>query len=91
MLGVSTSGYYWWLNRAPVPTNELALPAWQVAAQRVFFPHAGRDGQRRLRAQLRRGGYQVGPPAFARLAQHQCSVLRALCTRVSSRTTQADP
>lgn len=50
VLGVSTSGYYWWLNRAPVPTNELALPAWQVAAQRVFFPHAGRDGQRRLRA-----------------------------------------
>ena len=30
MLGVSASGYYAWCKRAPVPTDEPALPAWQV-------------------------------------------------------------
>ncbi|WP_460586475.1 IS3 family transposase [Hymenobacter arcticus] len=44
---------------------ELTPAAWQVAAlpgkiQRVFTTHAGRYGQRRLRAQLRREGRVVG-------------------------------
>ena len=92
LLGVSASGYYAWQKRVPVAAAEQALPAWQVAARRVFATHAGRYGQRRLRAQLRREGHAVG-------RQRLCSWLsanglRALCTRASSRpprTTQADP
>lgn len=63
-----------------------------MAAQRVFTAHAGRYGQRRLRAQLRREGHEVGRQRL------RCwliaSDLLALCTRVSSRpprTPQADP
>lgn len=40
--------------------TEQMLPPWQMAAQRVFATHAGRYGQRRLRAQLRREGHEVG-------------------------------
>lgn len=50
LLSVSASGYYAWYKLAPAPAAELALPTWQVAAQRVFTTHAGRYGQRRLRA-----------------------------------------
>ena len=92
LLGISPSGYYAWRKRVPVAAAEQALPAWQVPAQRVFTAHAGRYGQRRLRAQLRREGHVVG-------RQHlrgwlTASGLRARCTRASSwppRTTQADP
>ena len=63
-----------------------------MAAQRVFTTHAGRYGQRRLRAQLRREGYDVG---WQRLRGWlSASGLRALYTRVGTwppRTTQADP
>jgi len=59
LLGVSPSGYYVWRKRAPTSVEQM-LPAWQVAAQRVFATHAGRYGQRRLRAQLRREGHAVG-------------------------------
>ena len=59
VLGISPSGYYAWRKRAPTPATEPALAAWQVAAQRVFTTHAGRYGQRRLRAQLRREGHEV--------------------------------
>jgi len=92
VLGVSASGYYAWCKRARVPTEGPVLPTWQVAAQRVFSTHAGRYGQRRLRAQLRREGHAVG-----RQRLHgwlSASALRALCTRVGTRpprTTQADP
>jgi putative transposase len=90
LLGVSPSGYYAWSKRAPAPAAEQTLPAWQVAAQRVFTTHAGRYGQRRLRAQLRREGHEVGRQ---RLRGWLCaSGLRALSTRTSTRpprTTQA--
>jgi len=59
LLGVSVSGYYARRKRAPTAA-EPALPAWQAAAQRVFTTHAGRYGQRRLQAQLRREGHTVG-------------------------------
>jgi len=71
---------------------ESALAAWQVAAQRVFTTHAGRYGQRRLRAQLRREGHTVGRQRLR--GWLSASGLRALCTRAGSRpprTTQADP
>jgi len=60
LLGVSPSGYYAWRKRVLVAAAEQPLPAWQVAAQRVFATHAGRYGQRRLRAQLRREGHAMG-------------------------------
>ena len=90
-LGVSPSGYYAWRKRVPAAATELALPAWQVAARRVFIRHAGRYGQRRLRAQLRREGHEVGRQRLR--GWLSASGLRALCTRVSARprTTQADP
>ncbi len=91
LLDVSPSGYYAWRKRAPA-TAEPALPAWQVAAQRVFSAHAGRYGQRRLRAQLRREGHAVGRQRLR--GWLSASGLRALCTRASTRpprTTQADP
>ena len=75
-----------------MPTDVPVLPAWQVAAQRVFSTRAGRYGQRRLRAQLRREGHQVGPQRLR--GWFIASGLRALCTRASTRpprTTQADP
>ncbi|TDN39143.1 hypothetical protein [Hymenobacter sp. UV11] len=91
LLDVSPSGFYAWRKRAPA-TAEPVLAAWQVAAQRVFTTHAGRYGQRRLRAQLRREGYAVD---LQRLRDwFSASSLRALCTRASTRpprTTQADP
>ena len=90
-LGVSVSGYYARRKRAPTAA-EPALPAWQAAAQRVFTTHAGRYGQRRLRAQLRREGHAVGRQRLRRWLS--ASGLRALCTRASTRpprTTQADP
>jgi putative transposase len=62
-----------------------------VAAQRVFTTHAGRYGQRRLRAQLRREGHEVGRQRLR--GWLSASGLRALCTRVGTRpprTTQAD-
>jgi len=37
LLGVSPSGYYAWQKRIPLAVAEQALPAWQVAAQRVFW------------------------------------------------------
>ncbi|WP_223652425.1 DDE-type integrase/transposase/recombinase [Hymenobacter psoromatis] len=92
LLGVSPSGYYAWQKRVPVAAAELALVAWQVAAQRVFSTHAGCYGQRRLRAQLRREGHAVGRHRLR--GWLSASGLRALCTRASSRpprTTQADP
>lgn len=90
LLAVSPSGYYAWRKRVPMagPT----LVAWQVAAQRVFASHAGRYGQRRLRAQLRREGHAVGRQRLR--GWLSASGLRALCTRVGTRpprTTQADP
>jgi putative transposase len=92
LLGVSVSGYYAWCKRVPAPVDEPAPPAWQAAAQRVFTSHAGRYGQRRLRAQLRREGHAVGRQRLR--GWLSASGLRALCTRASSRsprTTQADP
>ena len=91
LLGVSPSGYYAWRKRVPACATP-ALPAWQVAAQRVFTSHAGRYGQRRLRAQLRREGHTVGRQRLR--GWLSASSLRALCTRASTRlprTTQADP
>jgi len=89
LLGVSPSGYYAWQKRVPVAAAEQALPAGQMAAQRVFAIHAGRYGQRRLRAHLRREGHAVG-------RQHlrgwlSARGLQALYPRASSgppRTTQ---
>jgi putative transposase len=89
LLGVSASGYYAWRKRLPAPS---VAPAWQVTAQRVFATHAGRYGQRRLRAQLRREGHAVGRQRLR--GWLSASGLRALYTRVSTRpprTTQADP
>ncbi|QKG53482.1 IS3 family transposase [Hymenobacter sp. BRD67] len=83
LLGVSPSGYYAWCKRAPASAAGQALPAWQVAAQRVFTTHAGRYGQRRLRAQLRREGYAVGRQRLR--GWLSASGLRALCTRLSTR------
>ncbi|AMJ66031.1 hypothetical protein AXW84_11755 [Hymenobacter sp. PAMC 26628] len=63
-----------------------------MAAQRVFTTHAGRYGQRRLRAQLRREGHEVGRQRLR--GWLSASGLRALSTRTSTRpprTTQADP
>ena len=60
VLRVSASGYYAWRKRQPAAAAEPTPLAWQVAAQRVFTTHAGRYGQRRLRAQLRREGHAVG-------------------------------
>lgn len=90
-LGVRPSGYYAWCKRAPASAAEQALPLWQVAAQRVFSTHAGRYGQRRLRAQLRREGHEVGRQRLRRCLS--TSGLRALSQRTSTRpprTTQAD-
>jgi len=83
LLGVSPSGYYAWQKRVPIAAAEPALAAWQVAAQRVFTTHAGRYGQRRLRAQLRREGHTVGRQRLR--GWLSASGLRALCTRASSR------
>ena len=91
LLGVSVSGYYARRKRTPTAAAP-ALPAWQAAAQRVFTTHAGRYGQRRLRAQLRREGHAVGRQRLR--GWLNASGLRALCTRASTRpprTTQADP
>ena len=63
-----------------------------MAAQRVFSTHAGRYGQCRLRAQLRREGHAVGRQRLR--GWLIASGLRALCTRTVSRSpriTQADP
>ena len=63
-----------------------------MAAQRVFTSHAGRYGQRRLRAQLRREGYDIGRQRLR--GWLSASGFRALCTRTTARpprTTQADP
>jgi putative transposase len=92
LLRVSPSGYYAWRKRVPTPAAAAAPAAWQVAAQRVFTTHAGHYGQRRLRAQLRREGHEVGRQRLR--GWLSTSGLRALCTRVGTRpprTTQADP
>ena len=92
VLGVSPSGYYAWRKRAPSQAAEPAPAAWQVAAQRVFTTHAGRYGQRCLRAQLRREGHAVGRHRLRGWLSTRG--LRALCTRLSTRPprpTQADP
>ncbi|MGI4832628.1 MAG: IS3 family transposase [Janthinobacterium lividum] len=92
LLGVSPSGYYAWQKRVPLAAADQVLPAWQVAAQRAFTTHAGRYGQRRLRAQLRREGHVVGRQRLR--GWLSASGLRARCTRASTRpprTTQADP
>ena len=54
-LGVRASGYYRWRAVRPRP-----VPTWQPAAQQAFARHAGRYGTRRLRAELRAEGHQVG-------------------------------
>ena len=55
VLGVSRSGYYQWQAASPPPA-----PTWQPAAQQAFTRQAARYGTRRLRAELRAEGYQVG-------------------------------
>ncbi len=88
LLGVSPSGYYAWTKR---PASAPAVPAWQTAAHAVFTAHARRYGQRRLRAQLRREGHQVGRRRLR--TWMKTNALHALCTRTRAvpRTTQADP
>ncbi|NML67959.1 IS3 family transposase [Hymenobacter sp. RP-2-7] len=84
VLGVSRSGYYQWRVAEP------PAPAWQPAAQQAFPRHAGRYGTRRLRAELRAEGYQVGRCALQRWLR--TSGQRALSTRPRRpRTTQPDP
>ncbi|MGI4871517.1 MAG: IS3 family transposase, partial [Janthinobacterium lividum] len=85
VLGVSRSGYYQW-RAAPAPP----VPSWQPAAQQAFTRHARRYGTRRLRAELRAEGYQVG--RYALRSWLRASGQRALSTRPQRpRTTQADP
>lgn len=58
----------------------------------MFTTHAGRYGQRRLRAQLRREGHEVGRQRLR--GWLSASGLCTLCTRATyrpPRTTQADP
>lgn len=81
LLGVSPGGYYAWRKQAPTMAAEQALPVWQLAAQRVFTAHAGRYGQRRLRAQLRREGHVVGRQCLRGWLSTRG--VRALCTRAS--------
>ncbi|RZK30827.1 MAG: hypothetical protein EOO61_18780 [Hymenobacter sp.] len=69
MLRVSPNGYYDERRRVPSLAAEPLPAAWQVAALRVFTTHAGRYGQRRLRAQLRREGHAVG-----RQRLHSCDL-----------------
>ena len=91
LLGASPGGYCAWRKRVPTFAAPV-LPAWQVAAQRVSTGHAGRCGQRRQRAQLRREGHAVGRQRLR--GWPRASGLRALCTRASTRpprTTQAGP
>ena len=81
---ISPNGYYAWRKRVlTTPAAALVLPAWQVAAQRVFTTHAGRYGQRRLRAQLRHEGHAVGRQRLR--GWLSARGLHALCTRASTR------
>ncbi|MGI4742850.1 MAG: IS3 family transposase [Janthinobacterium lividum] len=85
VLAVSRSGYYQWRAASPPP----AL-TWQSAAQQAFTRHASRYGTRRLRAELRAEGHQVGRYALRNWLR--ASGQRALSTRSQRpRTTQADP
>ncbi len=86
VLGVSPSGYYQWRAAKPPP-----VPAWQPAAQLAFARHASRCGTRRLRAELRAEGHQVGRWALRRW--RRASGLHALSTRPRRPrpTPQADP
>jgi putative transposase len=73
-LGVSPSGYYQWRATTPPPA-----PIWQPAAQQAFSRHASRYGTRRLRAELRAEGYQVG--RYGLRSWLRAKGLRALSTR----------
>jgi len=85
VLGVSRSGYYQWRAAEPQPA-----PGWQTAAQQAFARHASRYGTRRLRAELRAEGHQVG--RYALRSWLRASGQRALSTWPQRpRTTQADP
>ena len=85
VLGVSPAGYYQWRQRrAGAPAS------WQAAAQEAFTRHARRYGTRRLRAELRAEGHEVGRYALRTWLRRKG--LRALRTRPHRpRTTVADP
>lgn len=57
VLGVGVASYYRWQQKAVVRSS---VPAWERALCHVFFQHKRRYGTRRLRAELRAQGHQIG-------------------------------
>ena len=57
VLGVGVARYYRWQQKAATCSP---VPAWESALCHVFMQHKRRYGTRRLRAELRAQGHQVG-------------------------------
>jgi len=88
LLGVSTSGYYAWRQRAPSPRTQVD----STLTQRIREIHARSDrtyGAPRIHAELAAEGVQVGRKRVARLMR--TAHLRGVSRRKSPRTTRRAP
>ena len=65
-LGVSKSGYYEWLGRAPSPTAA-RREEFKLKVKALFDEFDGTYGYRRIHAELARGGEHVGPELVRKL------------------------
>ena len=57
VLGLGVAGYYRWQKKVVGHPEE---PAWEQALCQAFVQHKRRYGTRRLRAELRTQGHQIG-------------------------------
>lgn len=88
LLGVSPSGFWAWLHRAPSARRQ--ADAWLLA--RIAIAHAasrGTYGAPRIRAELRAGGIGVGRRRVSRLMR--LAGIRGISRRRYRATTRRDP
>ena len=86
-LGVSKSGYYDWLGRAP-STAARRRKDLAIKIQTLFDSFGGTYGYRRIHAELIRGGEQAGPELVRRLMREMSLV--PVQPRPYKRTTVPD-
>ena len=86
VLGVGVASYYRWRQKVAV---RCLVPAWERALCHVFVQHKRRYGTRRLRAELRAQGHQIGRHRI-RQALHRRELVAVQPRAFVPRTTQSE-
>ena len=86
VLGVGVASYYRWQQKGAA---RCPVPAWESALCHVFVLHKRRYGTRRLRAELRAQGHQIGRHRI-RQALHRRELVAVQPRAFVPRTTQSE-